>query len=110
MIHTGKKVVFDLDDGKLDANGTMSCGSYIEDKATGKRTKMREEDRNFLIKMKVLPSRQMLETGPAEQLAPLVQAPATGVAVATWERQLAMPGASAATGYVAPFRRRAPWL
>ena len=73
MIHKNKKVVFDLDDGTMDANGVLSVGSYIEDKATGRRTKMREKDGSFVIKMKVMPYRRS-EFG-ASQLAPLAQAP-----------------------------------
>ena len=55
MIHKGKKDVIDLDDGMFDSNGIYSCGSYIEDKMTGKRTKMREENGNYLMDLWVMP-------------------------------------------------------
>ena len=93
MIHRGKKVVFDLDDGTLDGNGIYSCGSYIEDKATGKRTHMREVDGNFVVKMKVIPYRDSGNFGSAEQLAPLAH------------------GSSSSSGRSSgpSFRRRVPW-
>jgi len=93
MIHRGKKVVFDLDDGTLDGNGIYSCGSYIEDKATGKRTHMREVDGNFVVKMKVIPYRDSGNFGSAEQLAPLAH------------------GSSSSSGGASgpSFRRRVPW-
>ena len=95
MIHKGEKVVF-VDDGALDCNGIYSCGSYIEDKATGKRTQMQETDGNFLVEMKVIPYRDTLEQAHAEQLAPLDQAPATA----------SVSGSGEVRG--SPFRRRVP--
>jgi len=92
MIHKGKKVVFDLDDGALDSNGVYSIGNYIEDKATGKRTMMREVDGNFLVTMKVIPYREKNEQESAEQLVPLAQESSSS---------------SGAGG--PPFRRRVPW-
>jgi hypothetical protein len=93
MVHKGKKVVFDLDDGTFDRNGVLSCGSYIEDKASGKRTQMQEKDGNFVVTMKVIPYRDLRSFGQAEQLAPLAQ------------------GSASSSGEVrsSPFRRRVPW-
>jgi hypothetical protein len=93
MIHKGKKVVFDLDDGALDCNGVYSCGSYIEDKASGKRTRMQEAGGNFTVKMKVIPYKDAVNLGMAEQLAPLAQEPAS----------------SSGEVRSSPFRRRVPW-
>ena len=85
---------------------------------TRKRTWMKEECGNFIVRMKVLPYKQALESNwPAQQRAPLAQAPTSSGASGSKGDDAGglfqPPGSGSGTNVVrgteAPFTRRVPW-